>query len=373
MCVSVQCRNEGIVYLHVQERSLQRKAEGCSFSEKEGIESRQICRSWARRKAPHGFRAVHRPISSRFTSNERGDCILCKESSASYEDRPAIGKGSADITETTSVKDMCLPHHRLAKPAGNRSKVGIGVTLWMRARRRTCQARILLRPRRRVGFRVWSLMPPSFEMLADLMRLNSLDVADAPPLLTLGFRFTDDSTEAWTRRFNAFKNGESSAVAAGARCLATAFHTIRFREGRVVVVGAVSSSDWTLAPLAPVRRLGETLSIAKGWEWRPELIYKRPHDSLHSLRSAAERDAAVRDAYRASTVDGERGLFLIVDDFCTRGSTTAAISRALLSANPGWRTYSATLAKTERITFWQGRGGISNHHVPQRLATAWDG
>jgi hypothetical protein len=218
-------------------------------------------------------------------------------------------------------------------------------------------------------------MPPVFQPIGHMMYFATLDAANSPPLLCLGFRFTDDGGEAWTARFNAFKRREPAAVEGGARALSRAFDTIDMKPDgvRVVVVGAISSADVALADKAPVRRLGEVVAARKKWEWRPDLLQKRVHASLHGLRGgAAERHAAVAGAYTSARVGGPAGKFLIVDDIATRGDTTGEIKRALLQANPGWTACGAALAKSDRASFWADRGGISNGHVPDALRAAWD-
>lgn len=219
-------------------------------------------------------------------------------------------------------------------------------------------------------------MPPDFKMIGDLMYFPTLDAAGAPPLLCLGFRLTDDGSEYWTKHFNAVKAREEAAVEAGARSLAAAFSTIVMNPVgvRMVVVGAISSADTVLAASAPVRRMGEVLAARQGWEWRPELLTKRSHRSLHGIRAgAAARQAEVTGAYTSSTIGGVVGKVLILDDIATRGDTAADIVRAVLATNPGWGTCSATLAKSERSAYWANNGGISNDHVPARVLATWAG
>ncbi len=141
----------------------------------------------------------------------------------------------------------------------------------------------------------------------------------------------------------------------------------------MVVVGAISSRDAVLAADAPVGRLGEALAAAKGWEWRPDLLTKQPHASLHGIYDAGRRDATVNGVYVSGAIGGAPGVFVVVDDFATRGSTIGDVARALRATNVGWGVYGAALAKTERAAYWEGRGGIGNAHVPERLRVAWDG
>jgi hypothetical protein len=215
-------------------------------------------------------------------------------------------------------------------------------------------------------------------MVGALMYMASLDAPGAPSLLAVGFRITDDATEPWTRRFNLFKARDEASVVAGIRTMSAALlgtgaHRAVTLVGnpRVVVVGAISSGDGTLQNASPVWRLGEAVAQAKAWEWRPDLLRKTPHRTLHTMYNAGERDAEVAGRYRGATVGGASGVFMIVDDFCTRGTTAAEISRALREANPGWRVMGMALAKTERRGYWGA--ALSNGHVPDDLDRIWQG
>ncbi len=216
-------------------------------------------------------------------------------------------------------------------------------------------------------------MPPLFRMVGPLMCLEALDAAGAPSAFVIGFRLTDAGGELWTSRFNALKAGEPGAVASGARAMAVGFGNITFPGvDRVVVVGAISSADATLGAAAPVRAIGEAIATAKNWEWRPELLSKEIHRSLHGLTGAGSRDAEVQGKYRCDAIPGTGpGLVLIVDDFCTRGATFAEIGRAVRSANAGWTTWGAAIGKTEHSAFWNG--DITNAHIPPELERAWTG
>ncbi|MBB4635625.1 hypothetical protein FHS01_001637 [Longimicrobium terrae] len=221
-------------------------------------------------------------------------------------------------------------------------------------------------------------MPPAYNKVGGLIYMEHLDASGAPSLLTMGFRITDDGTEKWTRRFNRFKAGVAGSVEAGVRTMRAALQGTPNCSGvrlpnvhRVTVVGAISSRDGALRKGSPVWRLGEGIAEVKRWEWRPDLLQKSQHRSLHTIYNAAERDAEVMGRYTSAAVGGSAGVFLIADDFCTRGTTSADISRALIAANPGWQCLGITLAKTERATFWST--GLSNDHIPDDLDQIWGG
>lgn len=214
-------------------------------------------------------------------------------------------------------------------------------------------------------------MPPDIDVVGRLIRINRLNVGDLRPL-TIGFRITDRPDEKWTDRFNRFKYGEGPAVEAAMRAFCTAFEHIRYPEDpRIVVVSAISSGHSTVDPHTPAACLGRSLMDSRGWEWRTDLLSKRPHPRISGLRTAYERDAAVNGVYSATPIEGDPGIVLIVDDFCTRGATLADIARAIRQSNPRWAVSAACLAKTERARFWQGT--LSNKHIPDELENAWCG
>ena len=218
-------------------------------------------------------------------------------------------------------------------------------------------------------------MPPYFTMAGDLMLMQNLNIQVVKGLLAIGFRLTDRSSELWTRRFNAVKNGNGAAVSAGARTLALAFDSVpaAILKPPVVVVGAIGSSATSLDAEVPVAVLGKAVADRHGWAWSPEVLSKTVHRSLHGLSaagaSAGARDAEVRGRYLAHGIQRGPGTFLVVDDFCTRGATFGDITRALLAANPRWAVWGTALGKTENASYWDG--DISNNHIPERLETAW--
>lgn len=214
-------------------------------------------------------------------------------------------------------------------------------------------------------------MPASFTRLGHLISLERLDVRGVDGVYVIGFRIVDRADDLWTIRFNRFKAGVPGAVDAGVRAFVAAWEGIESKGGLgpVVVVGAIPSGHAVLTEGSAVHRMGAELSAQRDWAWRPDLLSKRVHRPLDSLPSTAVRDEEVRGVYAARCVGRPIGIFLVVDDFCTRGSTMGDICRALREANPGWMVRGAALAKTERAAAWSG--GVSNDHVPSALSRVW--
>ncbi len=211
----------------------------------------------------------------------------------------------------------------------------------------------------------------NYGVMGRLMRINRLPVGDLG-LLTVGFRITDRPGEKWTARFNQFKYGEPTAVKAATRTFCAAFEDfLPAGNPRVVVVSSVSSADIIVEYDTPASRLAGALAQSRAWEWRPEVITKDRHPRISGAASAAERDATVDGVYLATSIGGDPGLVIVVDDFCTRGATLADIARAIRGSNPGWEVQPASLAKAERAAYWKGE--LTNAHIPDALDAAWRG
>lgn len=205
--------------------------------------------------------------------------------------------------------------------------------------------------------------------LGDMGVITAVDVSGIEALWTIGYRLTDVPDDPWTMRFNQFKYESSGAVDAGARTVASAIRTGPLAQvRRAFVVGAISAGDEELAANAAVRALGEAVAQARSWDWRPDLLRKRRHRKLAYLRDAWDRDSEVAQAYTCESLGGRSRTAIVVDDFCTRGSTMADISRAIRAANPGASVVGVVLGKNESSAW-----GASNDQVPERLARIWDG
>lgn len=267
-----------------------------------------------------------------------------------------------------------LPRHALEARATGRLRTGDEGVRWASSvTRRTIQGKGMggficcVSVISRYSVRTLTV-PPAFRPLGKLIRMDELDACSIPAVM-LGFRITDDPDDPWTTRFNRVKERDPAAVAAAARTLALAFQTIRI-DGRVVVVGAISSGDTVLSSDAPVHVIGKAIAQRKGWLWCPELLSKAVHRSIHGLSPASARDAEVMGKYQCRQIPGEAGTVLVFDDFCTRGATLQEIARAVTATNPDWQVKGAMIAKTERIGYW-GEGNLSNNHIDGSLDDEW--
>ena len=193
---------------------------------------------------------------------------------------------------------------------------------------------------------------------------------------TIGYRFTDDGGDDWTRRFNGFKAKQRGALRGGAAVMGCAapglLRGLGLNAARTVFVPALSS--------------GETVASENGVMWLltrycaelaqagcvRDAITKKEHARLHHFFDADKRREILDDAdFRSGRIEADN--ILVFDDFITRGSTLSHIARALLASNPGVRIYGVALAKTERLRFHRERFDreLSNDHVPQRWERTW--
>lgn len=190
---------------------------------------------------------------------------------------------------------------------------------------------------------------------------------------TLCWRFKDGGLDPWTQRVNAFKAGDSRAVRGACRVSAAALRSLNWTSfAPVGVTCAISSGETSLRAGQPLHVLGESVARTLGWRWLPDLLSKQVHRSLHSIPNAVERDQAVDGAYAAGPAAGLKTLILL-DDFCTRGSTLSDAGRAIKSSNPGLVLFGFALGKAETIAFAAQNGvTIGNDHVPVEWAELWD-
>ena len=208
------------------------------------------------------------------------------------------------------------------------------------------------------------------------MRFRWLDEhAGLAHAFTVGYRFTDDGSEAWTSRFNRFKRKSSPAIYGGLELLQAAVPRLVRGLGldvsRTVFLPALSSAETTAAEKGVLPVVTCECARATGATFVRDAIRKKAHQPLHRFYTADKRRELLDAAkYRSAPI--EAATVLVFDDFITRGDTLSHVAQAILSANPRVTVYGVGLAKTERRAFWKGQGvEISNDHVPEIWTRAW--
>ena len=193
---------------------------------------------------------------------------------------------------------------------------------------------------------------------------------------TIGYRFTDDGAEAWTRRFNRFKNNSRPALCGGLQLFRAAVPRLVRQLGldasRTVFLPALSSAETMASENGVLSVVTSECARAAGAGFVRDAVRKKAHQPLHQFYNADRRHAILEEAaYRSVRI--EAGSVLVFDDLITRGATLSHIAQAILRANPRVTVYGVGLAKTERRGFWEQRGEeISNDHVPEVWTRAWE-
>lgn len=210
------------------------------------------------------------------------------------------------------------------------------------------------------------------------MQLRCLDDgAGLTAAFTIGYRFTDDSADDWTSRFNAFKNTQKPALYGGLNVMTVAVPQLvdglRLERSRTILVPAIRSRESQASRNDTLSIIGHKAAESADVEFLIDAVQKQPHQPLHTLHSAEGRSDALDQAgYECTAVDADN--ILIFDDFITRGSTQSRIARAVLGVNPGVRVYGIALCKTERRDYNRNVYGVelSNDHVPDKWRRLWD-
>ena len=167
----------------------------------------------------------------------------------------------------------------------------------------------------------------------------------------------DNPDDKWSREVLGFKNGEAEAVESVTALLLhrlpRLLNDVGLPRGRQIdLVTALSAADTKGIPGRPLYRLASALEDKiDGCRFRRGLLRKVPHERLQVLRGSESRDATVAGKYWIDTGVhmGERAgsnpVFLILDDFATRGATLADIARAITRARPAATVHAVALAK----------------------------
>ena len=218
----------------------------------------------------------------------------------------------------------------------------------------------------------------SWERFHGWMAFENMDQGDGLTMaFTIGYRFTDDSSDEWTKRFNRFKAKRRSALRGGKAVMEKAV------PGLVKQLGL----DASKTVFIPALSSGETVASEKGVLWLMtrfcarcadvrfvgDAITKEAHKPLHQYFNAERRGEILDGAdFRSKGVRAKH--FLVFDDFITRGDTLSHIAQAILDANPRASVYGIGLSKTERRRYHRETFGVelSNDHVPERWVKLWN-
>ncbi len=204
-----------------------------------------------------------------------------------------------------------------------------------------------------------------------LMRFESFDKLPNFYVYSLAWRFRDVADQ-WTERLNVFKDNDEKAIMAACDVLPYALSKLDWMKKRFTLISALPSSAEVLPENSGLYRLGHAIATNLSWTWQPYALRKKPHRKIHSLFTAADRDAEVAGKYSvAQNLNAD--YICILDDFITRGATMEDIVRAIRVHYPNVHIFGITLGKAEKQGYAASYGhAIDNNHVPGEYAARWD-
>ena len=213
---------------------------------------------------------------------------------------------------------------------------------------------------------------PEWKKIGGFMYFRNLDALSvAKGVLAVAYRFTDGNDD-WTCRLNEFKAGQGQALRGAKTVLARGLRRVSLPREPIALCVAISSGESRARKGSHLYELGKHIAEKRGWEWCPALLEKSRHRPLHSLPTAAERDAELVGKYRSRT-ERDAELFVVLDDFCTRGTTIYRAAEAIQAANGKRPVFGLVLGKTERLLYAKQWGEtLDNSHVPKEWRELWD-
>ena len=189
----------------------------------------------------------------------------------------------------------------------------------------------------------------------------------------VGWRVTD-APDKWANRFLGFKSGHRSDVRGGTLVLSEAVFelvgNLSLDPSRTGIAGALSSGDTHANPRSVLYRSGSRIAQQTDVRWCPDILHKEPHSPLHTMGSAAERQATVQGIYQCQSLSNlDMDTLIVLDDFITVGDTLSEIGRAVHENNPSVKVIGLALGQHESTDWAQRKGlDVSNSHIP----SAWD-
>jgi hypothetical protein len=213
---------------------------------------------------------------------------------------------------------------------------------------------------------------PEWIPVVDWMAFNHLDGgAGVERAFTIAYKITDDGNELWSARFNRFKAKEPEAFAGAATMMRAAIPrlvaALNMNLAETVFVPALASAETYATEKGFMPTLARICAEAAGVRFELSALSKHPHNPIHGIFGAAERDAELDKAAYVSKALKATNIF-VFDDFITRGSTQSRIAQAIQATTPDAKVYAIALAKTERRSYW---GALSNDHVAGEWGELW--
>ncbi len=197
---------------------------------------------------------------------------------------------------------------------------------------------------------------------------DSLDVAEhLNHTYCVGWRDSSNPNEHWTKLCNAAKAQKSvefrtvllAATAAAIRC--------DFKASSIIVLPLIKHCQTQAYRGDLTWHLAENIASAIGGHFERSLLKKKQHRQLQGLdKETRDKTVAGKYMYRptSQSFDPTQVLFILVDDFVTRGSTMNEAARAIRTQHPNAQVVGFALAKTYRSSY---SGLQNNDHFDQNI------
>lgn len=192
----------------------------------------------------------------------------------------------------------------------------------------------------------------------------------------IGYRFTDDVHDNWTKRFNKFKRKEGAAIYATVTLMKTTVPLLvkhlEIDQSKTAFMPALSSSETVASEKGILSVMARVCARSANTNFVGNAITKKVHHPLHLSGNANERRKILDEAdYKSGRIKAEN--ILIFDDFITRGDTLSHIAQAIHKTNSGIRVYGVGLGKNERRSYLRQYGReISNDRIPEKWDDIWE-
>lgn len=218
---------------------------------------------------------------------------------------------------------------------------------------------------------------PNWVSFNNWMKFQHLDINQGlTSSFTIGYRFTDDSADHWTNRFNRFKAKNEKAIRGGVNVMRVAVpllvQQLKVDASKTVFIPALSSHETIASNETPLSIMTRICAKASKARFKLDAITKEKNTPLHRIGNRDDRQRALYESdYRSGKIEADS--VFILDDFITTGGTMSHIAQAIHKVNDRVSVYGIALAKAEKREYNKEVLGseISNNHISSRWETLW--
>lgn len=190
-----------------------------------------------------------------------------------------------------------------------------------------------------------------------------------------GFRI-EHSSDAWTTRFEGFKQGVQKDVQ-GMKRLLSHFNWKHEDIKPVGIFSAIPSDQSMILPKHHIYETANHLAEIADCPYYHNAIKRIKKEKLHYQPNSNARDQVANGMYAAVQIPNlpNNARVIIFDDLITRGSTIVEISKLILAVNPTARIFGLGVAKCERETYGKllSENGELNEAISAENERCWNG